>query len=57
MRRRCLATNLDSGNVGILRDVLVLVERILGDLAFLLLDRELDQKDHDWFKRCDGDIS
>lgn len=57
MRRRCLATNLDSGNVGILRDVLVLVERILGDLAFLLLDRELDQKDHDWFKRRDGDIS
>lgn len=38
-------------------DVLVLVESILGKLALLLLDRELDEEEHHRLQRDDGNIS
>lgn len=50
-------TDLDSSNVGVLRDVLVLVESILGQFALLLLDGKLDQKEHHRLERRDRDVS
>ena len=38
-------------------DVLVLVESILGKLALLLLDGELDEEEHHRLQRDDGNIS
>jgi len=52
-----VATNLDGGNVGVLGDVLVLVERILGEFSLLLLYRQLDQENHDRFEGRDGHIA
>ena len=50
-------TNLYGRHIGVLRDVLVLVERILGELSLLLLDGELDQQDHHRLERGDGNIA
>lgn len=48
---------LDSPDVGVLGDILVLVQGILGQLALLLLHRELDQKEHHRLQRGDGNIA
>ena len=50
-------TNLDGSNVGILGNILILIEGVLGQLSLLLLDGKFDQKEHDGLKRRDGDIS
>lgn len=50
-------TNLDGSNVGILGNILILVEGVLGQLSLLLLDGKFDQKEHDGLQRRDGDIS
>lgn len=52
-----LFTYLDSSDVGVLADVLVLIQGILGELSLLLLDRQLDQKEHDGLQGRDGDIA
>ncbi|GKT43894.1 uncharacterized protein ColSpa_04075 [Colletotrichum spaethianum] len=48
---------LDGADVGVLADVLVLVQGILGQLSLLLLDGELNQQKHHRLQRRDGDIS
>lgn len=61
--KSCLETSqsifayLDSGNVGVLADILVLVQGILRQFALLLDDRLLNQQEHDRLQRRDGDIS
>ena len=52
-----LSTYLDSRDVGVLADVLVLVQGILGELSLLLLDGQLDQEEHDRLQRRNGDIA
>jgi len=52
-----LATNLYCRDVCILRDVLVLVERILGQFSLLLLDRQFHQQNHHRLERGDGNIA
>ena len=53
----CVATYLDSSDVGVLANVLVLIQSILGQLPFLLLDRQLDQEEHNGLQRRDGNIA
>lgn len=55
--RRAIFTNLDGCNVGVLRNVLVLVKCILGELSFLLLDGQLHQQDHHRLEGRDWNIS
>lgn len=50
-------TNLDGADVGVLRDIFVLVEGILGQFSFLLLDGKLDEKEHNRFERGNWDIA
>ena len=52
-----LEDQLDGGDVGVLGDVLVLVEGVLGKLALLLLDGELDEEEHHGLQGGDGDIA
>jgi hypothetical protein len=40
-----------------LRDILILVEGVLGELSLFLFDREFDQEEHDGLERRDGNIS
>lgn len=51
------AAYLDGGDVGVLRHVLVRVQSILGGLALLLLDAQVDEQEHHGLQRGDGDIS
>lgn len=51
------STYLDRPNVGVLADVLVLIQGILRKLALLLLDGEFDQEEHNGLKGRDGDIA
>lgn len=51
------ATYLDGADVGVLRNVLVLIESILGELSLLLFNRLLNKELHHWLQRLDGDIS
>jgi hypothetical protein len=48
-----LPTYLDGSNVGVLGDVLVLVQAILGSLAFAEFDGELDKQKHNRFEGSD----
>jgi len=48
---------LDSGNVGVLGDVLVLVKALLGDLALAERDAQLDKLEHDRLEGGEGDIT
>lgn len=52
-----ITTHLDGRNVGVLRDVLVLVQSILCKLALLLLDGKFDEEEHHGLQGDDGDIS
>ena len=49
--------NLNCGDVGVLRDVLVLVQCFLRKLALLLLDGQLCQQEHHRLQGCNGHIS
>jgi hypothetical protein len=44
---------LDGSHVGVLGDVLVLVETILGSLSFAKVDTQFNEKEHDRFERGD----
>jgi hypothetical protein len=46
-------TYLDGSHVGVLGDVLVLIESILGGLSFAQIDTELDKQQHDGFEGGD----
>lgn len=50
-------TNLDGRNVCVLRNILILVEGVLGELSLLLFDGEFDQEEHNGLERRDGNIS
>lgn len=45
---------LNRSDVGVLGDVLVLVETILGGLALAKIDTELDEEEHHRLQRGDG---
>lgn len=45
---------LDSSHVGVLSDVLVLIETILGGLPFTELDAEFNEQQHHRLERGDG---
>lgn len=47
-------TNLDSADIGILSDVLVLVKTILGGLALAEVDRQLNEQEHHRLEGGDG---
>jgi hypothetical protein len=51
------STNLYCPDIGVLGDVLVLVEGVLGEFPLLLLDGQLDEQDHNRLERGDGDIA
>src|SRR5271170_3794889 len=46
-------SHLDRANIGILCDILVLVESILRRLALSQIDRKFDEKEHNWLEGCD----
>lgn len=50
-------TYFNGGDVGVLRNILVLVESILGQFALLLFDGKLDEEEHHGLKRSNGNIS
>lgn len=50
-------TYLYRADICVLCDVLVLVQRILGQLSLLLLHRKLNQEHHNRLQRGDGNIS
>lgn len=50
-------TNLDSANVGVLGDVLVLVEAILGGLALAKVDGQFNEQEHHRLQRGDGAVA
>lgn len=50
-------THLNGSDVGVLGNILVLVQSILGQLSLLLLNRKLNQEEHNRLERHDGDIS
>lgn len=50
-------TNLDSANVGVLGDVLVLVETILGGLALAKVDGQFNEQEHHRLQRGDGAVA
>jgi hypothetical protein len=52
-----LIAYLDCADVGVLADILVLVQGILGQFALLLYDRLFNQQEHHRLQRGDGDIS
>lgn len=56
IQRRYL-TYLNGRNVGVLGQVLVLIQGILGQLSLLLLDGELNQQEHNRLQRSDGGAS
>ena len=47
-------TNLDSADIGVLGDVLVLVKTILGGLALAKVDGQLNEQEHHRLERGDG---
>ena len=49
--------HLDSLHAGVLGNVLILVEAILGRLPFPQADAELDKEDHDGLERGDGRVT
>ena len=51
------SAHLDGPNVGILSDVLVLIQSIFGRFAFLQIDRELDEKEHNRLKGGDRTVA
>lgn len=48
---------LDSGDVGVLRGVFVVVETILGGLSLSQLNTELDKQEDDGLERSDGAVA
>jgi hypothetical protein len=48
---------LDSGDIGVLRGVLVVVETVLGSLALSQLNTELDKQKDDGLERGDGAVA
>jgi hypothetical protein len=53
---RC-GTHLNSLNIGVLGDVLVLVQSILGGLSLSQAHTKLDEKDHNRLQRSDGGVA
>lgn len=51
------ATNLNSTNIGVLRNILILVKGVLGQFALLLFDGQLHQQEHHRLQRGDRNIS
>lgn len=49
-------TYLNSTNVRVLRSVLVLIQSIFGQFAFLEINTELNKQDHNRFQGRDGTI-
>lgn len=45
---------LDGSHIGVLSDIFVLVETILGSLSFAKIDTQFNEKEHDRFERGDG---
>jgi hypothetical protein len=54
---RTLRTHLNSLNAGVLGDVLVLVQAILGGLSLSQAHAKLDKEDHDRLERGDGRVA
>lgn len=50
-------TNLDSADVGVLGDVLVLVKTILGGLALAKIDGQFNEQEHHRLERGDGAVA
>ena len=48
---------LDSGDICVLRGVLVVVETVLGSLALSQLNTELDKQENDGLERGDGAVA
>jgi hypothetical protein len=48
------STYLDGADVGVLGDVLVLIQAILRSLSFTKIDTELDKEKHDRLEGSDG---
>lgn len=49
-----VGTNLDGADVGVLSDVLVLIEAILGGLALAKINRQFNEQKHHRLKGGDG---
>lgn len=49
--------HLDCPNIGILSNVLILIQAIFGGLAFPQVDAQLDEQEHDRFEGSNGAIS
>lgn len=47
-------THLDGRDIGVLGQILVLVQGVLGQLSLLLLDGQLNKQEHDRLQRGDG---
>lgn len=47
---------LDSPNIGVLRNILILIESIFGRLAFLQIDAEFDKQYHYRLKGSDRTV-
>jgi hypothetical protein len=52
-----LRTHLNSLNTGVLGDVLVLIQAILGGLSLSQAHAKLDEEDHDRLQRGDGRVA